>query len=85
MCSLYVVYGNRKNDVVVCSTYKICMSVWTDVDVYYMVFTDVFTQYGETALMAASRGGHIGAMELLLAKNADVNATSKVRVIYLYF
>ena len=43
LCSLYVVYGNRKNDVVVCSAYKICMSVWTDVDVYYMVFTDVFT------------------------------------------
>ena len=61
------------------------MSVWTDVDVYYMVFTDVFTQRGFTALMHAIEGGHTGAMELLLVKNADVNATNKVRVIYLYF
>ena len=35
--------------------------------------------------MNAIRGGHTGAMELLLAKNADVNATSEVRVICLYF
>ena len=61
------------------------MSALTDVDVYYMVFTDVFTQYGLTALMYASEGGHTGAMELLLAKNADVNATKEVRMIYLYF
>ena len=61
------------------------MSVWTDVDVYSMVFTDVFTQRGETALMKASKGGHIGAMELLLAKNADVNAKDGVRMICLYF
>ena len=61
------------------------MSVWTDVDVYYMVFTDVFTQDVETALMNASKGGYTGAMELLLAKNADVNATNEVRVICLYF
>ena len=85
VCCLYVVYGNRKNDVVVCSTYKICMSVWTDVDVYYMVFTDVFTERDETALMKASGGGHTGAMELLLAKNADVNTKDGVRMIYLYF
>ena len=61
------------------------MSVWTDVDVYYMVFTDVFTQDGGTALMNASKGGHTGAMELLLAKNADVNAKDEVRMICLYF
>ena len=35
--------------------------------------------------MVASKGGHTGAMELLLAKNADVNATNEVRVICLYF
>ena len=35
--------------------------------------------------MYASKGGHTGAMELLLAKNADVNATDEVRMIYLYF
>ena len=61
------------------------MSVLTDVDVYYMVFTNVFTQRGETALMKGSEGGHTGAMELLLAKNADVNATDLVRMTYLYF
>ena len=61
------------------------MSVWTDVDVYSMVFTDVCTQDGVTALMIASRGDHTEAMELLLAKNADVNATKEVRMIYLYF
>ena len=61
------------------------MSVWPDVDVYYMVFTDVFTQDGGTALMKASGGGHTDAMELLLAKNAYVNAKDRVRMIYLYF
>ena len=35
--------------------------------------------------MVASKGGHTGAMELLLAKNADVNATDWVRVICLFF
>ena len=35
--------------------------------------------------MYASEGGHTGAMELLLAKNADVNAKDEVRMIYLYF
>ena len=60
------------------------MSVWTDVDVYYMVFTDVFTQYGKTALMYASGGGHTGAMELLLDKKGEVSATGEVSAVGAY-
>ena len=59
--------------VYVCLCYKLDVS---SVDI--MVFYTFTLQFGESALIAASRSGHLPVVHLLIEKGADVNTQDGV-------